>query len=183
MSEQRRRVYDSLEQLERRLGELQEPLRAVAGQAVGVYEALRPKAIHIGGSPRNARLLHQQVHGWSMATQAPGGIVADYLMIHIGEDHDLVLYQDFTGGSGRDWRFTCTSPLEYWHYQETKITVGDTIRFSHDHNISVAKMKHGAEKGMNTGYIENLSPDYEEAERYIAEFAADLDLALALYGA
>lgn len=152
-------------------------LAPVLGQlmtdAKNVYRALRPLASHVSAVPMNYPLRHQQVSAINLGSGPRFVPVDDYLMIGLGDNHSLTLYQRNHG-----WEITRNAETEPLIGDETKIKESTNGK---DISLEVSRYSYYPEWGHGASHLEFLCWDLnvlKGAEVHIGAVRADLTEAM-----
>ncbi|HSX44071.1 MAG TPA: hypothetical protein VLE69_02125 [Candidatus Saccharimonadales bacterium] len=163
--------------LAQRKAELAPLLARLADLGTSVYEQLRPRAQHVSTVERDFPLRHQQVYG--LGVGGPEGVVADYLMIAFGGNHDLTVYRDYDRDRSPLRLDRAFVPDQSSLTQERTVVKEVPRRYysiEGTHSIEVSRYTHKERIGLNPLHDEFLCiwPEYQNAETYIEAFQHDL---------
>lgn len=159
--------------------ELEPILAVVAIQAIHTFDLIRPLARPAGTVPNNYPLR-------SKTTESrDGDKVADYLMLAFGQDHDLVIYRNFTSHNNK-LEITRTTLLGTMANRQTKIV---QLREPREldggvMDIEVANYCSSQQydrNGLREGYLCSPENIFSGATRYIKEVEDDLTKATKQY--
>lgn len=187
MSEIPRLDTETYEEWQKRINvrraKLEPALAQLAIKAKAIYSTLRPLARHVGDVERDYPLRHQQVRG--MGAKGPAGVVADYLMIAFGGNHDLTLYRHYAQDRGFLWQFERSLLLEELLSEQTKVTELAVPRRQNYGggvmDIEVAIYRYPEKVGFNPMIVDGVCEEnnnLKDAEEFIDRFATDVDEAV-----
>lgn len=165
--------------------ELSSGLARLSLLAADAYYLLLDKAKPVADVPRSYPLRRQQVYG-NVATNQ-GYIAADYLMINLGEHHNLTLYRNFSADQPFAWRHTRSKQVGELICEETKLEEAQNTSAKDQNvrlNLEVSLYEYPKVWGENARFVKNIcgySNNYFDAEHYIPAFEADLNVAITRY--
>ncbi len=183
LREQREKELDARDERARvRKIELAPVFAHVALLGERVYETLRPIAVHVASAERDNPLRHQQVHG--LVGGGVGDVVSDYLMIGFGDNHSLLLYNDFDTRRGK-WKFNRTTRVEDEALKTEDMKLSEIPKAYQNtqgvYDFEVSRYKYAEKIGwnpMHDDFVCSYFDAYEDAESYLGLMEADLNRAI-----